>query len=145
MPKLIIADVDTRFNGEYDVDISDLTNRELHFIYQQCQVTPVDIFRSLLTGHAGLVVALTAVMLERAGKQPDVAALWDAAAGLIRFDWSDEKAEVENELPPQTPPVGGAETSNDAETDDGKPTSGSRSRSTSADQAAAPKRSGGHG
>ena len=124
MPKLVITDVDTRFNGEYDVDISDLTNRELHSIFLQCQVTPVDIFRSLLTGHAGLVVALTAVMLERMGKQPDLDALWDAPAGTIRFDWSAEKAEAATELPPSMPPEGGSETESDDETDAVESTSG---------------------
>lgn len=125
MPKLVITDVDSRFNGEYeDVDIGDLTNRELHFIFTLCEVEPVDVFRRLMRGHSGLIVALTAVVMQRLGKQPDLDAFWDAPAGLIKFDWSAEKEEAAAAIPPPMPPDGGEETSSDEETDVGRGTSG---------------------
>lgn len=141
MPKLIIKDVDTRIDGEYECQLDDLTNRELHFVRQVSGIAATGIIGGLLSGDAGLVVALTSVVLEREGKAVDLDALWDAQAGDIVFDFRRE----DDVNPPEQPPSGGSETGSDAETTSGPGSSGSGSSRPSGRRPRGPKATGGHG
>lgn len=139
MPTLIVKDVDTRLDGEYDCKLDNLTGRELHLVRQLSGITPTGIVGGLLSQDAGLVVALATVVLDREGKTVDVDALWDARHGSIVFDFTADQGD---ESPPGQPPSGGSETENGGESENVSPGSGSASGKSSASRRRAPKATG---
>jgi hypothetical protein len=129
LPKLTIKDVDSRLDGEYECQLDDLTNRELHFVRQTSGIAPAGIIGGLLSEDAGITVALASVVLEREGKAVDVEALWDAQHGDIMFDFSRDG---DDEVPPGQPPSGGNDPDNDGGTSGASASSGAGSRKSSA-------------
>lgn len=102
-------------DGDYDLDITSFTNRELHLIKQETGVRAGEIEEAFGAGDNDLLVAITLIVLQRAGKG-DVAQLrdvvWDAEAGSVQFDLTDEekKAAEDDARPPESEPAttGGA-------------------------------------
>lgn len=128
MPTLIVKDVDTRLNGEYDCKLDDLTSRELHLVRQMAGITPTGIVGGLLSQDAGLVVALATVVLEREGKAVNVDALWDAKHGSLVFDFTGDQGD---ESPPEQPPSGGSDSENsDESANESKSSGGSSGKSS---------------
>lgn len=114
MPKLIITDI-AGLNGEYDFGLASFTNRELHLIKQESGVRAGELGEAFAARDNDLLVALAMITLQRAGKG-DISQfkdlLWDADAGKITFDLTDEeKAEAKQEemLPPPSAPDAGSE------------------------------------
>ena len=143
MPKLIVKNVDSRIDGEYDCEVNDLNARELHFVRLTCGLTAPAIAGGLVQGDAGLVVALVGVILGRHGKPYDMEALWEAQPGLI-FDADEQNMNIDFPFigfdftpeqqpdPPEQPSRDGSESENDDEPADEKQRSGSGSRRSSA-------------
>jgi hypothetical protein len=142
MPTLIVKDVDTRLDGEYECKLDDLTNREFHLIRQMSGIAPTGVVGGLLSQDVGLVVALATVVLEREGKPVNVEALWDAQHGSLAFDFTDAPGD---ERPPEQPPSGGSDSENDAENKKGSPGSGSGSGKSSGSRRRGPKATGERG
>lgn len=142
MPTLIVKDVDSRLDGEYDCKLDDLTNREFHLIRQMSGIAPTGVVGGLLSQDVGLVVALSTVVLEREGKTVNVEALWDAQHGSLVFDFTTDEVDVS---PPEQPPSGGNETENNGESGNASPSSGGSSPKSSGSRRRAPKATGGRG
>lgn len=108
MAKVRIIDL-APVTGEYELDLSYFTNRELHTIKTLSGVRAGELESALESLDNDLVVSLAKVALERNGKgnvPADV--LWDARVGQIILDVTDEQApEVE-----ARPPVSQTESGN---------------------------------
>lgn len=141
MPTLIVKDVDTRLDGEYECQLDDLTNREFHLIRQMSGIAPTGVVGGLLSGDVGLVVALATVVLERQGKTVNVEALWDAQHGSLVFDFASE----DDAVPPEQPPSGGNDSENNGESESASTGSGGDSTTSSGSQPAARKATGKRG
>ncbi len=128
MPILKIEGVPP-LDGDYDLDIETFTNRELHIIKQEAGVRAGEIADAFGAGDNDLLVAITLIVLRRAGKG-EVAQLrdlvWDAPAGSVTLDLTEEEQAEEDAVPPAVEPV----ETNEAETSNGP--SGSDSESGSA-------------
>lgn len=89
-------------SGEYEMDESYFTNRELHTIKQIAGVRAGELSDAISAGDSDLIVALAAITLERNGKKVPVDMLWDAPAGKIMIEATPSDGEGDA-LPPETP------------------------------------------
>lgn len=121
MPSLTIEGV-PGYDGEYPLDLSYFTNRELHLIKELSGVRAGELEEAFEAGDNDLMVALAAIAVTRKrGSKPNLDALWDAPAAKLTLnaDADEEGAEGDDEsLPPQTEPDDDA-TSRSASTSDG--------------------------
>jgi hypothetical protein len=85
MAKLKIAGVPP-LDGDYDLDISAFTNRELHTIKEIAGVRAGELKAAMEASDNDLVVAFAVIVLRRAGKQVHPDQLWDAELGAISFE-----------------------------------------------------------
>ncbi len=99
MDKIIIADVDFNYDGEWEIDVSYFTNRELHLIKRLTGVRAAELEAAFAAGDNDLVVAMAAIALQRNGKPLHEDVLWDARAGTITFVGGDD-ADPPAEAPP---------------------------------------------
>ena len=102
MPKLILK-TGKPIDGEYPLDLtlSEFSMREWGFMASVCAAlgSPAEgheILGRFFKNDGPAIVAITGVMLQRAGKVPDVDALADAKGGAFTFDYSDLTAEAED-------------------------------------------------
>ena len=91
------------YDGEYDLPTS-YTNGELHRIKQICGVPAGKLMEATQEGDVGVLVALATVILERAGHQVNVQALWDATGDNFDIDTSEE---ADKDRPPAEATAGG--------------------------------------
>lgn len=108
MGKLILAGV-PGLDGEYDADLTYFTNRELHEIKKQTGLRAGEFEEAFAKGDNDVMVAFAAIVLARAGKVDATAQLWDANAGTITFDFTEDEAKAEAEAqadPPEATPPG---------------------------------------
>jgi len=113
VPKLIVKTGTTQ-DGEYPLDLSlqNFTMREQGLMSSVCQAlgSPAygnEIIGRFLADDGPAVVAVAAVMMQRAGKVPDVDILADAKRAAYVMDYSDleEKLDKEaNDGPPSPSP-----------------------------------------
>lgn len=110
MPKLILK-TGKPMDGEYPLDltISEFSMREWGFMANVCNLlgSPAaghEIIGRFFQNDGPAVVAVTGVMLQRAGKVPDVDALADAKGEAFTFDYSDLKPEAVDDGPPSQSP-----------------------------------------
>ena len=91
MPKVRIES-NTTLAGEYELDTTYFTNRELHIIKKESGVRAGELGAALEAGDNDLIVALALIALQRNGKMTSSSAesLWDLPAGRIILDASDE-------------------------------------------------------
>lgn len=96
-------------DGDYSLDIENLTNRELHLIKQETGLRAGELEDAFTAGDNDLLVVMAMVMLARDGKPASMTKdlLWDAPAGsAITFDFSKDESEKEaDKIPPPTEPV----------------------------------------
>lgn len=110
MPNLKIEGVPP-YDGEYPLDIDGLTNRELHSIKETCGVRAGEIRDALRAGDVGLFVAVTALILKRAGfLDVNLDVLWDAPEECFKVvETEEDRAAEDAERPPVSPTPGGSE------------------------------------
>jgi len=90
-------------DGEYPLDLV-FTHRDFRDIKKIAGVRANEVMEALNAGDMDIIVALAAIALRRAGKPFDVEQLWDAEAGGIELDFTDQEAEADASPPPlQTP------------------------------------------
>jgi hypothetical protein len=101
MPKVTI---DSLYNldGEYPLDLT-FTHRDFRDIKKIAGVRANEVMDALNAGDMDIIVALAAIALRRSGKTFDVEQLWDAEAGHITLDLTDEEAEANADASP--PPI----------------------------------------
>jgi len=119
-------------DGEYVVDFGYFTNRELHRIKLETGLTLGELYEGFERSDNDAIVAFALVAFWRAGKDGIEPLVWDAKAGEITFDFSDEEqAQADADADPQAAaPTGVAEPV--SATDDG-PDNGDASSSESLD------------
>lgn len=94
MAKVIVESSDI-WSGEYPLDLSFFTNRELHMIKKETGIRAGELFGAFDAGDTDLLVALAMIAIRRAGKgSPDADVLWELPAGKITLDVTDEDADA---------------------------------------------------
>lgn len=101
MAKIIITGI-PGYNGEYDIDLSYLTNKDLHTVKRIAGVRAGEIQAALDAEDNDLAVAFTVIALERNGKAVHEDVLWNAKVGCIELQ-GDKKTEDEDDAVPPTP------------------------------------------
>jgi hypothetical protein len=114
--------------GEYEADLTYFTNRELHEVKKQTGLRAGEFEEAFAKGDNDVMVAFASIILERAGKPGAAELLWDARAGSITFDFTEDE-QAADEDPPQATPPGAAES--ESGTVDGNGSSGEASRLSS--------------
>jgi hypothetical protein len=112
------------YNGDYPLDLSYFTNRELNLIKTVSGVRAGELSEAFEAGDNDLMVAIAAIAIWRkSGDKPNVDMLMDAEAGKFTFKLEAEADEDES-LPPPTEP-GNDETTADGNSSDGESSNGS--------------------
>ncbi len=124
MPNVTIKQL-YNLDGEYPLDLV-FTHRDFRDIKRIAGVRANEVMDAINAGDMDVVVALAAIALRRSGKPFDVEQLWDAEAGNILLDLTDEEV-ADNASPPpeQTPQSssGDVPVSNGNSSPSGTPTS----------------------
>jgi len=121
MPKIIIDIGVAGLDGEYEFATT-FTHRDFRTIKKLTDLRANEVMDSLNAGDMDLIVALAEIALQRHGVEHNVEDLWDAEAGTITMQLSDDEVEV---VPPTTESPSSDEESSDSELT----TSGSDTRS----------------
>lgn len=120
MPKVKIESL-YNLDGEYELELV-FTHRDFRDIKKIAGVRANEVMDALNAGDMDIIVALAAIALRRSDKQFDVEQLWDAEAGSITLDLTDQEAEADASPPPIR--TDGAEPeSNGSSSPSGTPTS----------------------
>lgn len=99
MPKVIVKTGTTQ-DGEFDLDLTKFSWRERAFIADVAGVTPVDYAKKWFSVDPKTVVATIAVMMQRAGRDPDLDVLFDAPEESFILDYSDLTEQEDEAGPP---------------------------------------------
>ena len=152
MPKIIIKDVPP-YDGEYELELSGLTNRDYHFIKQVSGVRAGELNEALQAGDIGVFVAVASLILKRNGfADVHTDALWDAEESCFQVAESDADRAAEDadrplaiEDPNGT--LGGSEKSSDsnASENEKQPPSGSNGNTDGEDSQRTPLLTGSPG
>lgn len=114
------------YNGEYPLDMTYFTNRELNLIKTVSGLRAGELTEAFGAGDNDLMVAVAAIAIWREkGEKPNLDALWDAEVGKFTFNIAEpELAEDDESLPPEIAPDE-SETNDDSSPDDGATSNGS--------------------
>jgi len=112
VPKLKIEGMPP-LDGDYELDIeidTNYTNRELRIIKEETGIRAGEIRAALLAGDNDVLVAITLIMLRRAGKgEPadlrDI--VWEAKPDAVTWDLSD--VQEDESIPPVSEPEANSE------------------------------------
>lgn len=128
MPKLLIQGLQP-YDGEYELELSGLTNRDYHRIKQLSGVRAGELPEAMKAGDIGVFVAVTEMILKRNGfPEVNVDALWDAPEDCFQILETAEDAAAEDADRPldiATPGGNKNEPADDASNNEKKPLSGS--------------------
>lgn len=97
-------------DGDYQIDASFFTNRELHKIKQLSGVRAGELQEALNAGDSDVIVAVAVIAMQRNGKAVNEDAIWDAPAGGIAFvggDAADPPAPAPSKLPAEDSALSG--------------------------------------
>lgn len=102
--KFIITDL-FPYDGEYEIDLANLSNRDFHDIKRIAGYTPPELEDALARGDTDLIVALSVIALRRSKKfeRIDEDLLWDAGAG--NFDAEPIEQPKADDADPTTTPL----------------------------------------
>lgn len=103
MPKVIVK-TGRPFDGEYDLDLTHFTMRERAYIKEVAGVRPPEYAENWFGADPLTVIATVGVMLQRAGRRPDIDALLDANDDAITVDYSDLENDGGGDGPPSPSP-----------------------------------------
>lgn len=94
------------YDGEWEIDLSYFTNRELHTIKRMSGVRGGELEDALAKIDNDVGIALFVIALERSKKFPNIVEdiIWEARSDAIRFV-EDEAAREDDAGPPAQPPV----------------------------------------
>lgn len=103
--KVVIKNVPP-YDGEYPLDLSHMTNREVSTIKRISGYTPLEWEAAGDRGDTDIIIAFAVVALTRTGRflpkvQEDV--LWDSDMGKIDISTDDEEADAESPPPVSEP------------------------------------------
>lgn len=109
------------YNGDYPLDMTYFTNRELNLIKTVSGVRAGELPEAFAAGDNDLMVAIAAIAIWRQkGEKPNLEPLWDAEAGKFTLTVEDpeEQAEDDESLPPEIAPDE-SEANDDSSPEDG--------------------------
>ncbi len=107
MAKVIVESGDV-YNGEYELDLSFFTNRELHIIKKETGIRAGELYEAFDVADTDLLVVLAIIAIRRkTGETADSNALWELPAGKITLDVSGE----DDASPPDEASIAPPETS----------------------------------
>jgi hypothetical protein len=117
------------YDGEYELDLQHLTNRDFYTIRQLADLTAPEVFVAFARGDLGLGIALAIIAVERKlGHTVDREKFWDGEVGTVSVV---PVKEAKPDPPASAPPS----VSDDSSGENEKPgTSGSGSSEPSVDQ-----------
>ncbi len=98
----ITVQSDDIYNGEYDLDLSYFTNRELHIIKKETGIRAGELPEALAAADTDLLVAFALIGMRRKGLDVSSDALWDLPSGKIVIDVSGDDAGPPDETSPVT-------------------------------------------
>jgi hypothetical protein len=87
-------------DGEWPIDTTYFTNRELHEIKKISGVRAGELSEALEAGDSDLIVCIAHIALARNGKTLPIDALWEAEAGKIRIEPVEQEVAGEAVPPP---------------------------------------------
>jgi hypothetical protein len=116
MPKVIVKTGTTQ-DGEYDLDLSQFTLRERAYIKDTSGTRPPEFAAEWFGGDPKTVIATVAVMMQRAGRIPDIDALLDADDKAITVDYTDLEEDGGDGPPSPTPSGNDSPGENDDESE----------------------------
>lgn len=99
MPKVIVK-TGTPQDGEYDLDLSQFSWRERAYITEISGTKPPEYLKKWFDVDPMTVLATVAVMIQRAGKNPNIEQLMDADENSITVDYSDLVKTEDDASPP---------------------------------------------
>jgi hypothetical protein len=103
MNKLVVSGIPS-LDGTYEFeDFATFTNRELHRIKMMTGLRVGEFQEAFEVGDNDVLVALAMVVLTRTGKEVDDDLLWDAPAGVLVFDFSEEADPTQGSGTPSEP------------------------------------------
>lgn len=105
MHKVTIDGIDA-YDGEYELDIEQLTNGDLHTIKQLTGLRGGEIDDAIDAMDNDVVVGLAAVAIKRSGKPLVPQLLWDAKVGAIQIKDPEPAEAVATEEATLPPPEG---------------------------------------
>lgn len=90
------------YDGDYDVDLEQFTNRDFHDIKRLTGCTPPELADALERGDTDFVVALSVIALRKSGRFAKINedTLWDAVSS--RFDINPVEVEKSGDADPPT-------------------------------------------
>lgn len=91
------------YDGEYELDVSYFTMRELHTVKRLSGVRVGELEDALAAGDSDVIVALAVIALQRAGRQVVEDLIWDAPMGGITYVGDPDGADA---VPPGLTPSG---------------------------------------
>lgn len=129
MPKVTVKTGTTQ-DGEYELDLEHFTWRERAYITEVSGTLPPDYLAKWFAADPKTVLATVAVMMQRAGRRPDLDVLLDADdRDSIVVDYTDLQSGEGDDGPPSRSP---SESGAPGDSDDSTATSGPGSSSSSA-------------
>lgn len=96
MPKIIVNTGGTQ-DGEYDLDLTHFTWRERAYITEVSGTLPPEYIQKWFANDPMTILATVGVMMQRAGKVPNLDAIMDADETALTIDYSDLIDESEGE------------------------------------------------
>ncbi len=108
MPTLKITGIPP-YDGDYEADFTSFTMREYQTIKRIAKVRAGELPEALEAGDTDLIVALTAIVLARSGKQVAEDLLWDSPAGRIEVVADEEEDDAVPPPPTSSEPEGSSD------------------------------------
>jgi hypothetical protein len=101
MPKIIVNTGGTQ-DGEYDLDLSRFTWRERAYITEVSGTLPPEFIKKWFDNDPMTILATVGVMMQRAGKIPNLDAIMDADDTALTIDYTDliDESEGDDASPP---------------------------------------------
>lgn len=121
MPKIIVNTGGTQ-DGEYDLDLTHFTWRERAYITEVSGTLPPEYIQKWFANDPMTILATVGVMMQRAGKVPNLDAIMDADETALTIDYSDLIDESEGEG--DASPPDGASPPSESEGDESSDESG---------------------
>jgi hypothetical protein len=116
VPKVIVKTGTTQ-DGEFDLDLTQFSWRERAYIAELSGTTPPKFAEKWFGVDPKTVIATVAVMMQRAGRTPDLDVLLDSPENAFTIDYSDLAAEAEDDAgpPDEASPLNGGESVENAD------------------------------
>lgn len=108
MDRIKIEGIHRDYDGEWDLDVTYFTNRELSIVKRLAGVRAGELDEAFGAGDSDLIVAMAVIALKRAGKTVVEDAIWDAPSGQITFVAGEVDADVPPAIPSPTPVSSGS-------------------------------------